>query len=128
MKIFNIGPLELILILVVMFILLGPSGMQNTARQVGKWIRQVIRSPMWGEIMGYSREIRELPTKIVRDTGLEEDMAEIRKATLATTDEINEAVQDANKEIRTGIDNSVKEVGNVEIALGTEPDEEKPPS
>ena len=128
MKIFNIGPLELILILVVMFILLGPSGMQNTARQVGKWIRQVIRSPMWREIMGYSREIRELPTKIVRDTGLEEDMAEIRKATQATTDEINEAVQDANREIKSGIDNSVKETGNVEIALDIQPDKDKPSS
>lgn len=128
MKIFNIGPLELILILVVMFILLGPTGMQNTARQIGKWIRQVIRSPMWGEIMGYSREIRELPTKIVRDTGLEEDMAEIRRATQETTDEINVAVQDANKEINTGISNSVKEVGNVEIKLDTQPDEDKPSS
>lgn len=128
MKIFNIGPLELILILVVMFILLGPTGMQNTARQVGKWIRQVIRSPMWGEIMGYSREIRELPTKIVRDTGLEEDMAEIRKATQATTDELNEAVQDANKEIKTGIDDSVKEVGSVEITIDSQPDKNKPSS
>ncbi len=122
MKIFNIGPLELILILVVMFILLGPTGMQNTARQIGKWIRQVIRSPMWGEIMGYSRELRDLPTKIVRDTGLEEDMAEIRKATQATTDELNSAVSDANKEITTGIDQSLKESGNVEIAIGLDPD------
>lgn len=117
MQIFNIGPVELILILLIMFILLGPEGMLRTARQIGSWIRDLIRSPIWRDIMGYSREIRELPTKIVRDTGLEEDLEEIRKSTREATDELQQSVDDANREVAQ----SLKETGEVKIKLDTSP-------
>jgi sec-independent protein translocase protein TatB len=117
MQIFNIGPVELILILLIMFILLGPEGMLRTARQIGSWIRDLIRSPIWRDIMGYSREIRELPTKIVRDTGLEEDLEEIRKSTREATDELQKSVDDANKEVAQ----SLKETGDVKIKLDSNP-------
>jgi sec-independent protein translocase protein TatB len=121
MQIFNIGPLELILVLIVMFILLGPSGMVNTARSVGKFIRSVIKSPMWGEIMGYSKEIRDLPTKLVRETGLDEDIKEIKKTAMSTTDELNRTVQEANHEIKTEINDSLKETGSVNVAIDMKP-------
>jgi len=113
MNILNIGPLEFILILVVMFLLLGPEGMIKTARQIGTWIRQFVQSPMWREILGYSREIRELPTKLVRDTGLEEDLKEIKDVANAATAETKQAIQDANQQI----DQSLREAGSVEVNL-----------
>ena len=127
MQLFNIGPLELILILIVMFILLGPTGMVNSARTIGKWIRSVVRSPMWGEIMGYSREIRDLPTKLVRETGLDEDIKEIKKAASATTEDLNRTVQEANREIKTEIDGSLKEAGSVDIKVDLNSNREKEP-
>jgi sec-independent protein translocase protein TatB len=113
MTLFNIGPLEFILILVMMFILLGPEGMVKTARQIGTWIRKTIRSPMWGEIMGYSREIRELPTKIVRESGLDEDLKEIQKAATDITKEAQTSISQASQEI----DQSIKETGTIEVKL-----------
>jgi Sec-independent protein translocase protein TatA len=115
MSILNIGPLEFILLLVIMFILLGPEGMVRTARQIGSWIRVVVRSPMWREILGYSQEIRELPTKIVRETGLEEDLKEIRQAATDATSEAQKSIQEANQQINE----SLKETGSVNISIDT---------
>jgi sec-independent protein translocase protein TatB len=117
MQIFNIGPVELILILLIMFILLGPEGMLKTARQIGKWIRELIHSPIWRDIMGYSREIRDLPTKIVRESGLDEDLEEIRRSTQEVNDDINNSVKEANKEI----EQSLKEAGSVDIRISPTP-------
>lgn len=117
MQILNIGPLELIIIFLVMFILLGPEGMIKTARQIGLWIRKVVQSPIWREIMGYSQEIRELPTKIVRETGLEEDLEEIRKSTQLTAEEVENTVKEVNREINE----TVKEAGKVEVNLDLNP-------
>ena len=111
MELFNIGPVEFLLILIVMFLLLGPDGMIRTARQIGSWIRVIVRSPMWKDVMGYSQEIRELPQKIVRETGLDEDLAEIKKTTQAATDEVKQSMQDANQEVKKSLD----EVGSVKV-------------
>lgn len=113
MQILNIGPLELIIIFLVMFILLGPDGMIKTARQIGVWIRKFVQSPIWRDIMGYSQEIRELPTKIVRETGLDEEIEEIRKSTQATAEELQKTVNEANQEINE----TVRETGKVELNL-----------
>lgn len=115
MQLFNIGPVELILILVIMFILLGPEGMVKTARQIGSWIRALIRSPMWRDIMGYSREIRELPTKIVRETGLDEDLKEIQKTTTQVNTEINSTIRTAGSEV----EQTLRETGNVDVRIDT---------
>lgn len=117
MQILNIGPLELIIIFLVMFILLGPEGMIKTAREIGLWIRKIVQSPIWRDIMGYSQEIRELPTKIVRETGLEEDLEEIRKSAQMTTEELENTVREANREIN----DTLKETGKVEVNLDLNP-------
>jgi sec-independent protein translocase protein TatB len=117
MQIFNIGPVELILILLIMFILLGPEGMIKTARQIGKWVRELVRSPIWKDIMGYSREIRELPTKIVRETGLDEDLEEIRRTTQDVNKELQQTVSEANREVQQ----TLKEAGSVDVRLDTNP-------
>jgi sec-independent protein translocase protein TatB len=131
MQIFNIGPVEFLLILLIMFILLGPEGMVKTARQIGSWIRQAVRSPIWRDIMGYSQEIRELPTKIVRETGLDEDLAEIRKTAQETSHEINQSMQEANEEVKK----SLEETGSVQVSIDvnqikppTAPESESPPA
>ena len=117
MQIFNIGPVELILIILIMFILLGPEGMIKTARQIGTWIRSLIKSPIWRDIMGYSREIRDLPTKIVRETGLDEDLKEIQKTTTDLNSDIKGTISEANKEV----EQSLKDAGSVDVRLDTNP-------
>jgi Sec-independent protein translocase protein TatA len=82
MQIFGIGPLELLFILVIMILVLGPRGMVKAARESGKYIRKVTRSPIWAEIVGTSREMRNLPAKIIKDAGIQEEIDELRRSTL----------------------------------------------
>lgn len=80
MQIFGIGPLEFVFILVIMVLVLGPKGMVQAARETGKYIRKIVRSPLWRDVVGTSREIRDLPQKIVREAGIEKEVQELRES------------------------------------------------
>lgn len=84
MDILGIGPLELLFILVIALIVLGPTDMVKAGRTIGKFLRQVVTSPTWRTITRTSSELRTLPNKLIRDAGMEEDLKEIQKATRGT--------------------------------------------
>jgi hypothetical protein len=100
MQIFGIGPLELLLVILIMLILLGPREMLATAYKIGQLIRKVVRSPMWGTLMDTSREIRDLPKTILQETTLEKDFDEIKK--IAETP--GKMIEDASKELTVEIE------------------------
>lgn len=79
MEIFGVGILELVLILVIAIIVLGPEGMVKTARSFGVWMRKLIKSPIWSQLMDTQRELRDMPTRLVREAGLEEDLRELKR-------------------------------------------------
>jgi Sec-independent protein translocase protein TatA len=94
MNIFGVGIQEALFIIIIMLILLGPRDMVVTARKVGLFIRKVVRSPFWSQIMETSREIRDIPTKIVREAGIEEDLAEFQRSTRGTPAYLRELNRD----------------------------------
>ncbi len=79
MEILGIGPMELLLIIAIALIVLGPKDMVKTGQKLGRMLRIIIRSPAWSAMMNTSRELRNLPTRMVREAGLEEDVAELNK-------------------------------------------------
>jgi len=79
MEILNIGPMELVWILLLMFVLIGPQEMIRTAQRAGALIRRASQSPYWKAIKSSVREISDLPTRLAREAGFEELDAEIRK-------------------------------------------------
>ena len=79
MEIFGVGILEVVLILVIAVIVLGPEGMVKSAQSIGKFMRKVIKSPIWAQLMDTQRELRDMPTRLVREAGLEEDIKELKK-------------------------------------------------
>jgi Sec-independent protein translocase protein TatA len=81
MDILGIGPLELIFILIIALIVLGPSDMVKAGRTIGRFLRQVVTSSTWRAVTRTSDELRTLPNKLIRDAGLEEDFKEIESAT-----------------------------------------------
>lgn len=87
MDILGIGPLELIFILIIALIVLGPSDMVKAGRTVGRFLRKLVTSPGWRAVQQTSRDLRYLPNKLIREAGLEElekdlpNPKEIRDAT-----------------------------------------------
>src|SRR5512140_384254 len=100
MEILNIGPLELIIILVLMFIILGPKDMVRTAQRIGAWVRSVTRSPMWREVWGISQDIRELPKKLMEETGLQEALTDVQQTTQQVASELNAQINEAKEAAR----------------------------
>ncbi|HAF63162.1 MAG TPA: hypothetical protein DCK95_12685 [Anaerolineaceae bacterium] len=80
MQIFGgIGVSEILFILVLMVIVLGPQKMVEGARDLGKTIRKVTHSQFWKDVQQTSREIREIPQKIMDEADIEDDVNEIKR-------------------------------------------------
>lgn len=89
MEFLNIGIPELVFILLLMLILLGPEGMVKTARTIAKEARKIIRSPLWKDLLKAQQEIQDLPTSLLRQAGIDELQGDLRKASQEARAELN---------------------------------------
>lgn len=71
MEILGIGAPELIFILIIAIIVLGPRDMQKAGRTVGRWLNQMIRSDSWKVFQKTSSELRNLPRNLMREANME---------------------------------------------------------
>ena len=86
MEILGIGPLELLFILLIALIVIGPKDMLKTGRNLGKTLRKVVTSPQWQTVTRTSREIRNIPNRLIREAGLEEVQQELNGLKKTTAD------------------------------------------
>jgi sec-independent protein translocase protein TatB len=93
MEFLGIGPSELFFIILIAIIILGPKDMQKAGRTVGRWLNQFIRSDGYKALQRASREIRNLPTTLMRE---------------ANIDEIQSLGKDISRDIRQSIDPRTK--------------------
>lgn len=141
MEILGVGPLEIILVIVLALVVLGPQDMVVTARKMGAWVRKIARSELWREIMDTSREIRQIPTTLIRDSGLEETVNDLRQTGQMVRDEVGQAttaltaeVQQANQALAAEVEQAAAEgeggaveAQPVEVSVTTPAVGEQPP-
>ena len=72
MNIFGIGPLEIVFVLIIGILVLGPDGMISAGRKMGKFMRSIIKSNGWQNIRKGVSEIQYLPQRLMREAELEE--------------------------------------------------------
>ena len=77
MEILGIGASELIFILIIAIIILGPRDMQKAGRTIGRWLNSLVRSDGWRALQRASQEIRRIPTHLMREANL--DPEELRE-------------------------------------------------
>jgi len=77
MEILGIGPSELIFIIVIALIVLGPKDMQKAGKTIGQYLNKIVKSDGWKAFQQTSREIRDLPTNLMREANM--DLAETEK-------------------------------------------------
>jgi len=70
MEFLGIGAPELIFILLIAIIVLGPKDMQKAGQTIGRWLNQLVRSEGWRALQQTSREIRKLPTTLMREANV----------------------------------------------------------
>lgn len=71
MEIFGVGAPELIFILLIAIIILGPKDMQKAGRTIGRWLNQLVRSDGWKVFQKTSAELRNLPRNLMREANME---------------------------------------------------------
>jgi sec-independent protein translocase protein TatB len=79
MDIFGIGPTEIAFIILLALILLGPKEMEKTGRTIGRFLRDMTKSEGWRAFRDTSREIRNLPNRLMREANIEDLQKDVGK-------------------------------------------------
>ena len=107
MDILGIGPLELVFILLIALIVLGPNDMVKAGRTLGRFLRKLVTSPGWQMVQQTSKDLRYLPNKLMREAGLEElkdkmpTQAQIAKD--IGLDDLKQEIREVDREVGQGL-------------------------
>jgi len=71
MEFLGVGPSELIFIILIAIIVLGPKDMQKAGRTIGRWLNQLMQSDGWKVFQKTSNELRNLPRNLMREANME---------------------------------------------------------
>jgi len=112
MEFLGIGPLELFFIVVIALIVLGPKDMIKAGRTIGRWLRNLVTSPSYRTIQQVSNDLRNLPNRLMREAGFEENgqpfgeqirqelgIKEIQEAVRGVQNDLNKTSSDINNTI-----------------------------
>jgi Sec-independent protein translocase protein TatA len=89
MELFGIGPMELLFIILLAIIIFGPKDIVNASKTVGKSLNKFIRSDTWKTINQTTRELQNLPTRLMRESGLDE----LEQSTRQQVARVNRSIQ-----------------------------------
>ncbi|MCD4673632.1 MAG: twin-arginine translocase TatA/TatE family subunit [Anaerolineaceae bacterium] len=111
MKIFNVGPLEVLLIALLALIVFGPKRLVQVMRDFGKWLRSIAKSPIVRDFVRTTEDLRNLPNELLRESGLDQDIKEVSRAAKEAMriDEMNteRAKQDAPDKVLPDSETSI---------------------
>ncbi len=99
MEFLGIGPSELLFIVIIALIILGPRDMQKAGRTIGKWMRRVVTSDGWRLFQQTSREIQTLPNRLMREAALDE-LKEMQKDIQQPLNSLKQIQQDIKQDLR----------------------------
>jgi Sec-independent protein translocase protein TatA len=96
MQIFNVGLGELLFILVIVFIVLGPKKAVTIAGEAGGWIRNLVNSNFWQEIISTSREIQDLPKRLMEEAEIQTTIDDLDRS----TDDLNAGMEKTSSQLQ----------------------------
>lgn len=127
MEIFGVGAPELIFILLIAIIILGPKDMQKAGRTIGRWLNQMVRSDGWKVFQKTSAELRNLPRNLMREANMElgdvdQEIREIRR-TIDSRQASHPPTPRTNPAVKPGTDRPLSDETN---SASAEPPAAKP--
>jgi len=76
MEILGVGLPELFFVVLLALVLLGPKDMAETGHLLGRWLNRFIKSDAYKMFTQTIKELKSLPTKLMREANLEEAQAD----------------------------------------------------
>ena len=108
MEFLGVGPSELVFIVIIALIILGPKDMQKAGRTIGKWLRSIVTSDGWKIFQQTSQELRTLPNRLMR--------------------EANQDLNQIGKELNSAVSPGPRKEDNTSVVIGTPDSPVKPQS
>jgi Sec-independent protein translocase protein TatA len=119
MNILGVGPLEFVLVLLVMFLVLGPKDMVKAGKKLGQFLNVAKRSEIWNGVTRVNKSLRDLPTNLMREAELDEFKKEWEQdATLLKSVSEEFQINDLNRivaERKASIEQALNQVDEVSI-------------
>lgn len=84
MEVLGIGLPEMLFIILIALIVLGPRDMEKAGRTIGIWLRKLVTSDEWQALRETSRQISTLPNKWMREAS--EDLYKVDKEVKTSLD------------------------------------------
>jgi Sec-independent protein translocase protein TatA len=72
MEILGVGPLEIIVILLLVILFFSPKDIAGGARTVGKNLKKIAQSDTYRVVRQVSNDIRDLPSRLIQEAELED--------------------------------------------------------
>ena len=121
MKIFNLGISEIILIVILALIIMGPGNMVKSAREIGAFIRKVTKSPYWQEIWATKRELNEIPRILAKEADLDGTLKDLEKETKGLHSSVASTMSDFIREVEEPLKEVDKELKEQPVIAVTVP-------
>ncbi len=98
MEFLGISPVELIVILVILFLVLGPQDLVKLGGTLGRTIRNLRQSGTWRSIQDARRQLRDLPDQLAKEAGYE-DVKSVSKELREEIKETKAALNDLDQQV-----------------------------
>jgi Sec-independent protein translocase protein TatA len=134
MEFLGVGPFELLLILILALIILGPSDMVKTGRTIGRYLRNLVKSPTWRAVQQTSQNLRYLPTLLMREAALDEEVEKLKQIGQDVSQlgnisqEVSQSLRQTTQEINTSLNDIKPPSATVSPEVTLPPDVPLPPS
>lgn len=115
MDFLGVGPLELLFIMIIALVVIGPRDLGKYARSAGQFLNRLYRSETWRVLTETSRNLRTLPNRLAREAALEE------------LDDVRRSIQGVHEELTTetqALDEGLKAWMKPSLNVTTETDDQ----
>lgn len=98
MDFLGISPIELIAILVIIFLVMGPQDLVKIGGTLGRALRSIRTSDAWRAVQDASRQLRDLPDSLAKQAGIDE-IEKLQQDLKADLKEQKKAIDDIDRQI-----------------------------
>jgi sec-independent protein translocase protein TatB len=91
MDFLGVGPLELILVIILALVVVGPRDLAKLGRDAGHFLNRMYRSPTWRTMNEASRELRNLPNRLAREAELDTLKRDLEQTGQTLKDDVHSA-------------------------------------
>jgi Sec-independent protein translocase protein TatA len=99
MDFLGIGVPEILFVLIIAILVIGPKDITKTARTIGRFLNRLYKSDEWRALIEASRTLRTLPNRLAREAELEE-LDTIKETLKETSRDLDRVQRDVAQETK----------------------------